>query len=243
MERTRHHDIDVFVTPECFLDGYAATEPYVDTAALRAFGVDDHGDPYLSAAADLARSHGAYLIFGCTHNTQRGPANAAFVFGRDGTVCTVYHKTHLQTHDTKFAAGDRLSIFSTHFGPAGIMICADRRWPETVRSLALQGAPIIFNPTYGMRGGLNEAMMRTRSFESEVYICFCHPNLSLITGPSGEIEARLTSNVDHYLVQEIDLERALIRRRSPSAHLRDMRADLYTVRLPGADEATKREEA
>jgi predicted amidohydrolase len=86
------------------------------------------------------------------------------------------------------------------------MICADRQWPETVRTLALKGAAVIFNPTYGMHGEKNDIMMRVRAYESEVFICFCHPLKSLITGPTGEVEAILTSSSDHYLIHDIDLD-------------------------------------
>ena len=67
------------------------------------------------------------------------------------------------------------------------MICADRRWPETVRALALQGARMIFNPTYGNYGEMNNCLMRTRSFENSVLIAFTHPSQSLITAPRGRI--------------------------------------------------------
>ena len=48
-----------------------------------------------------------------------------------------------------------------------------------MRTLALKGARIIFNPTYGMH---DRHMMQTRSYESEVVIAFCHPAQSLVTG-------------------------------------------------------------
>ncbi|MBN1876360.1 MAG: hypothetical protein JXA33_19200 [Anaerolineae bacterium] len=63
--------------------------------------------------------------------------------------------------------------------------CADRRWPETVHTLALQGARVIFNPIYGMHNDLNRCMLRTRAYESEVCIAFTHPGQALITGPRG----------------------------------------------------------
>ena len=87
------------------------------------------------------------------------------------------------------------------------MICADRRWPETTRTLALKGALIIFNPTYGMCCDLNLAMMRTRAYESEVYIVFTHPQQALITGPEGEIITNINSKSKSYVITEIELEK------------------------------------
>jgi N-carbamoylputrescine amidase len=111
------------------------------------------------------------------------------------------------------------------------MICADRRWPETVRTLALRGARVIFNPTYGMHGERNRQMMQVRSYESEVYICFAHPQQSLITGPKGDVEAILVSNVDHYLIHDLDLRAVDQVRQGRSAHLRDRRPDVYAPGL------------
>ena len=61
-----------------------------------------------------------------------------------------YDKTHCQNTDAKYLEGRSLPVFQSDFGTFGVMICADRRWPETVRTLAAKGARVIFNPTYGM---------------------------------------------------------------------------------------------
>ena len=106
------------------------------------------------------------------------------------------------------------------------MICADRRWPETVRSLTLQGARIIMNPTYGMHGELNLCMMRTRAYENGIYIAFTHPGQSLITGPGGNIVCNNENANQAFTVTEIDLSDALI---DKSGHLRDRRPDVYTL--------------
>jgi predicted amidohydrolase len=85
------------------------------------------------------------------------------------------------------------------------MICADRRWPESARCLRVQGARLILNPTYGMRHLANEWWMRTRSYENQCFICFCHPTVSLVTGPRGEIHAKRSSTRPGLLVTDIDL--------------------------------------
>ena len=94
---------------------------------------------------------------------------------------------HCQTHDLKYTAGGSLPVFGADFGPFGVLICADRRWPETVRTLALKGARVIFNPTYGMHDERNLHMMQTRSYESELFIAFTHPQQALLTAPTGQV--------------------------------------------------------
>ena len=145
----------------------------------------------------------------------------------DGELAGCYDKTHCQTHDQKYLPGQSLPAFDSDFGPFGVLICADRRWPEAVRSLALQGARVIFNPTFGMCDDRNRRMMQTRSFESEVFIAFTHPAQSLLTGPEGEIVCNETPPADDYSITEIDLSQVDAVRARPAAHLKDRRSDLY----------------
>ena len=218
---------DVILTPECFLDGYVVTQPEVDAASLLQYAVDPQTSPYVAAAQEYARAQGCWLIYGCTRRVEQGACNSALVIDRAGDIVGIYDKTHIQTHDVKFLPGQALPVFSSDFGPFGVMICADRRWPETTRSLALGGARVIFNPTYGMHDRRNQNMMQTRSYESEVFIAFAHPGQSLVTGPRGEVVCSRTARAERFSVCEIDLDLVDAVRAGPSAHLRDRRADLY----------------
>lgn len=221
------HDVDVVVTPECFLDGYVCTEDWVTPESIGRFAIDPGDSPYVDAASAWARGHGAWLVLGCLRRSAEGVYNTALIFDRRGELAGTYDKTHCQTHDRKYRAGNRLTTFDSDFGAFGVMICADRRWPETVRSLALQGGRVIFNPTYGMHDERNLWLMRTRSYESEVFIAFTHPQQALLTGPKGEVVANESSESVTYVVNEIDLSEADRVRAGESAHLRDRRPDLY----------------
>ena len=218
---------DVVVTPVCFLDGYVATEPRITSERLREYAVDPSVSPCVKEVSRWAASASAWVIFGCSRLSPAGVYNSALIFDRRGASRGWYDKVHCQTHDQKFIPGDTLETFDSDFGPFGIMICADRRWPETVRSLALRGARIIFNPTYGMHDERNLQMMRTRSYESEIYIAFTHPKQSLLTGPKGEIVCDETGGDSGYSVSEIDLSNVDSVRSGESAHLRDRRPDVY----------------
>lgn len=227
LEDIKTPGIDLFITPECFLDGYVNTEKSIDRKNLSQYGIRDKNDPYLTRIADESRKRNSWFIFGCVHNTPDGPKNAAFIFNREGQVAGIYYKVHLQTHNKKFVPGADLPVFTADFGTFGVMICADRRWPETVRTLALKGAQIIFNPTYGMHDIKNECMMKTRSYESEIFICFCHPLESLITNPLGDVEAHLVSGRDGFLIHDIDLTDVTRARESESGHLKDRVPEIY----------------
>ena len=230
LQQTPFSGVDVLITSECYLDGYVSTEDHVNRDNVAEYSVQDDS-PYLVRAAQIAVQRNCWFVFGCTHDTPLGSKNAAFVFDRRGRIAGRYYKVHLQGTDSKYAAGDALPVFDSDFGPFGVMICADRRWPETVRTLALKGARVILNPTYGMHGEHNMRMMRVRSYESEVYICFAHPQQSLVTGPKGDVEALLVSNTDHYLIHDLDLSIVDQVRSGASAHLRDRRPDVYCLDL------------
>ena len=220
--------VDVVVTSECFLDGYVATEAAVDSEKLRKFAIDPSNDPLVTGVAQWAREASAWFILGCSRSAPDGVYNSALIFDRQGQLHGVYDKIHCQTHDRKFVPGRTLAAFDSDFGPFGVMICADRRWPETVRSLALQGARVLFNPTYGMHDDRNLRLMQTRSYESEVFIAFTHPRQSLVTDPAGKILCNETAPHPAFSITEIDLSEADRVRTGPSAHLRDRRPDCYT---------------
>lgn len=138
----------------------------------------------------------------------------------------MYDKTHIQTHDHKYLPGKHLNVYDSDFGVFGVMICADRRWPETSRTLTLKGARVIFNPTYGMSGDLNLCMMRTRSYENGIFIIFTHPGQSLITGPNGAVVCNDRDENRKYTVTEIDLSKAPA---NAGGHIVDRRPDIYNL--------------
>ena len=221
------HKVDVVVTPECFLDGYVATEDYVNGGNLANYAIDPASSNYVASVTSWAADHRCWVILGCTRLTPEGAYNTALIIDRAGEIVGYYDKVHCQTHDQKFAPGQALPVFESDFGMFGVMICADRRWPETVRTLALKGARIIFNPTYGMHDERNLHMMQTRSYESETFIVFTHPGQALITGPKGEIITNLEAAGETFAVTRLELAEVDRVRAGRSAHLRDRRPDIY----------------
>lgn len=221
------HRPDVVITPECFLDGYVVTGPKVTAESLRKYAVVPDQSAYVQAVQAYARAQGCWVIDGLSRLTPQGVYNSAVVINRGGEISGIYDKTHIQTHDAKFLRGEALPVFASDFGLFGVMICADRRWPETVRTLALKGARILFNPTYGMSDQRNQHMMQTRSYESEVFIAFAHPGQSLVTGPRGEVICNSRKRSERFTLCEVDLNQAEALRAAPEGHLRDRRSDLY----------------
>lgn len=211
-----------FVTPECWLDGYAAADKASTPDRLESVAQDLEGSPYLRRVADEARNRSLFICFGFTSRENGRLYNAAGLWNEAGQRVGVYHKSHLQKHDLQFAAGEHLPAWPTPWGPVGILICADRRWPEAMRVLRLEGARLVLVPSYGFTGDLNEAMMRTRSFENQCFVAFAHPTLSLVTDPKGAVQGKQESEAPGLLVCEVDSTRA-----RDDNHLRDRRPELY----------------
>jgi len=215
---------DIFITPECWLDGYAAPDKESTPERLRTVAQDFESSEYIQRVANEARDRSMMICFGFTSIEDGKIFNTSGLWDAEGNLVGRYHKTHLQTHDLQYSFGEGIPVWPSKYGPLGMMICADRRWPETVRTLRLQGAKLILNPTYGFHNDMNEAIMRTRSFENQCFIAFTHPEESLVTGPKGQILARWEGNEPGVLVCEIDLTLA-----KDDNHIRDRRPELYGV--------------
>jgi len=218
--------VDVVVTPEGFLDGYVSTEKQVSKEGMIQYSIDPKTSTYTRAAAAWAKRNRAWLVYGCIRKADRGVYNTALIFNREGKLFGMYDKVHLQRHDLKYLRGKHLDVYDSDFGKFGIMICADRRWPETSRTLTLKGARVIFNPTYGFHNDFNICMMRTRAYENGIYIIFTHPGQSLITGPKGEVVMNNDDPKKTYTITEIDLDRAMA---TQNNHILDRRPDVYEL--------------
>jgi len=218
--------VDVVVTPEGFLDGYVSTEKSVTKQDMIRYAIDPLESQYALAVSQWARRNKTWVIFGCTRKAADGVFNTALIYNRAGVLVGMYDKLHLQTHDHKYTRGKHLDVYDSDFGPFGVMICADRRWPETARTLTLKGARVVFNPTYGMHGELNLCMMRTRSYENGIYIVFTHPGQSLITDPKGAVACNNEDNDQTYTVTQIDLAKAPANK---GGHIMDRRPDVYKL--------------
>jgi N-carbamoylputrescine amidase len=221
LEIASKNNADIFITPECWLDGYAAADELSTPAKLRTVAQPLAGSPYLDRVAREASERDMYICLGFSSLENGRIYNASGLWDNKGNLRGVYHKTHLQTHDLQYEFGQALPVWDTPWGPLGIMICADRRWPETARTLRLQGARLILNPTYGMHHEANEWWMRTRGFENQCFIAFTHPNVGFVVGPKGNVTAKRDERPG-VLIAEVDLSRA-----KDDNHLRDRRPELY----------------
>lgn len=219
---------DIFITPECWLDGYAAPDEGSTREKLMAVAQPLKGSTYLDQVAALAKQYTMWICFGFSSLEDGKLFNTSGLWNRAGELVGVYHKTHIQTHDVQYDLGMGLPVWDSEWGKLGMMICADRRWPETVRTLRIQGARLILNPTYGMHGEMNLKIMQVRAWENQCFIAFTHPQQSLLVNPKGEAILNVNDEAPGYSITTIDLTEA-----KEDNHLRDRRPELYGVLSAG----------
>ncbi len=117
-------------------------------------------------------------IIGGTHPTKTKSGdirNVSYVFLRDGSVYA-QDKVH-PTPDEKYwwniKGGSRVDTIDTDCGPIGVLICYDAEFPELARSLADQGALLLFVPfcTDERRAYLRvRYCCHARAIENQIYV-------------------------------------------------------------------------
>ena len=101
----RAGEVDVFVTPECFLDGYAVTEADWTAARFAEVAQDVRESGYIRQVREMARASQTHVVFGFTEKRAGYFYNAAMLVNRAGEIVGTYYKTHLQAHDHRFVRG------------------------------------------------------------------------------------------------------------------------------------------
>jgi len=197
---------ELVITPEGALEGYVvndvineedAEKKEVLTKRFTELAEPADGE-YITRLYRLADELDIYLIIG--YLAKEGPNiyNAAMLIGPDGKRIGHYYKSHFwQGYDVNppgYTPGSAFPVFQLGEMNLGIMICADRQFPEVARMLALNGSDLIVCPAYGNYGDRNTAMMRTRAVENQVCLVFTHPHHSLIIGNDGTVIGECNSD-------------------------------------------------
>jgi predicted amidohydrolase len=130
---------ELLVLPDAALGGYLADLRHPDPAALPPALKPD--DPMLEQVAALAREMVVCVGY-CEADGDRR-YNAAVCLTGDG-VLGRHRKVHLPAAEsTAYAPGDTFAAFDTPVGRVGMLIDYDKTFPESARTLALEGAQIV----------------------------------------------------------------------------------------------------
>jgi len=185
------HGAQLVVTTECFLDGYSAEDRTISEENYRALAEPIPGGPYFQRLAVLARELKIYLVAGILETDGKDRFNTAVLIGPDGTLLGKYHKQRMDEERARNTPGKVSTVHDTPFGKMGILICADRRYPDVVRRFRENGAEFLICPSGGMFGSKkNDPMVQARSKENKISIVFVHPAEFLVTNSDGSIQMR-----------------------------------------------------
>ncbi|MEU4236221.1 carbon-nitrogen hydrolase family protein [Actinoplanes sp. NPDC026619] len=129
----------LLVLPDAALGGYLADLRHPDPAALPPALKPD--DPLLAQVAAMARE--MVVCVGYCEADGDLRYNAAVALTGDG-VLGRHRKVHLPAAEsTVYAPGDTFAAFDTPAGRLGMLIDYDKTFPESARTLALDGAQIV----------------------------------------------------------------------------------------------------
>ena len=197
----------------------------------------------LNAVKSIAASHSIWVHGSLPALTDEGIANRSVLISDKGEVTAWYDKAHLFSlvgEERHMASGRSRTLADTPWGPMGLAVCYDLRFPELFRRYAVDGAELIFLPSAFPEPRLAHwrTLIRARAIENQLFMVSCnqvgtkqleHPTTffgnSCIIDPWGEtvIEG---GTEEQLLTAEINLSKAR-EIRNYMRVLDDRRPDLY----------------
>jgi predicted amidohydrolase len=156
---------DLYVLPELFATGYQFSSR---AEVIRLAEPVPTGRTCRRLIA-FARRHRCAIVAGLPERAGQRCYNSAVVIGPDGYL-GCYRKLHLFGEETRWFSPGRKAgaVFTIGLVKIGVMVCFDWFFPETARSLALEGADLICHPANLVLPYCPEAM-RTRSIENRLF--------------------------------------------------------------------------
>jgi predicted amidohydrolase len=168
--------------------------------------------------------------------------NTQILVERDGSIVGRYHKVHIPGHehhepDRPFQHAERyyfepgpegFGVWKAFGGRVGMMICNDRRWPESYRVMGLKGVELILcgyntpihyvpDPSQDILQGFHNALvMQSGAYQNGSWVVGVAKGgveegvdslgQSAIIAPSGQIVAQAYTTGDELLVARCDLD-------------------------------------
>ncbi len=168
--------------------------------------------------------------------------NVQTLVERDGSTVATFRKVHIPGHehhepDRPFQHAERyyfepspdgFGVWRAFGGLVGMMICNDRRWPESYREMGLQGVEMILcgyntpihyvpDPSQDILQGFHNALvMQSGAYQNGTWVIAVAKGgveegvdslgQSMIVAPSGQIVAQALTTDDELIVARCDLD-------------------------------------
>ena len=199
--------------------------------------------PITQPLFDEAKSLGVGFCLGYAELTQNGERfNTQVLVERNGDVVAKYRKVHIPGHETHepdrpfqhaeryyFKPSDEgFGVWPAFGGRIGMMICNDRRWPESYRVMGLQGVEMILcgyntplqyipDPTQDpLQSFHNALVMQSGAYQNGTFVVGVAKGGieegvdsladSSIIAPSGELLAKTSTSGDEVVTATCDLD-------------------------------------
>ncbi len=169
--------------------------------------------PSTEKLGEAARRNRIWVVAGLTERRGDTLFNTAVLLDRAGAIAGAYRKVHLPREEwvQGITPGNEFPVFTTELGAIGIQICYDWFFPEAAACLALNGAEIIFAPTWGTtfpdKDGCveGETVFRVRARDNGVFLIpSVYDGSSLVIDRRGRILAS-TAGKEGLAWAELDL--------------------------------------
>lgn len=260
---------ELVVFPELALTTFFPRWHLTEPAEIDAFFETEMPGPQTRPLFEEAKRLNVGFYLGYAELVRDGAAtrrfNTSILVDRNGVIVGKYRKVHLPGHDRPQPGRDAQHLEKYYFEPGdlgfpvwrtmgavmGMCICNDRRWAETYRVMALQGAEMILL-------GYNTPDDHTGNFDFDALTGFHHRlscqagayqnstwvvatakagieegsrmiGQSMIVAPSGQIVALATSTGDEVVAARCDLDMAAIYRRTIFDFARHREPDNYRL--------------
>ncbi len=232
-------DADLIVLPELALSGYY----FKDKIESLKYAEDPASSVHLDSLINLANINNVHLVVGFAEKQGKQCYNSAALIGPNG-IEHIYRKVHLFNEEKFcFDPGDTPFVINDINGvKIGIMICFDWVFPEVTRTLAMQGAQIICQPSNLVLTFCQQTML-ARCIENKVFAITANrfgvdkrPQGSLkftgksqIVAPGGKLLHRAASQREALFITDINPEDADNKMITEHNHLfSDRRSEFYS---------------
>lgn len=189
--------------------------------------------------AACAEKYGVNILTGTFPEARDGKLyNTCLALNREGKRIARYSKVHLfdafsQKESEFYAAGDELGIADFDFGRVGIAVCYDLRFPEYLRTIALQNVDFLCIPAafYRPRTEHWDILTKAAALDNSLYVmavnqyskhcvgrsCIVDPN-GVVINRASDGEGIIFGTVDPEYQKEVRDSLALFENRRPELY-------------------------
>ena len=180
----------------------------------------------ISRIKDKAKEHNLFII--ATIYEEQAPGvyyDTAMVIDPQGTIMGKYRKTHpaavRSLEKIYFRFGSKYPVFKIKDWKVGIVICYDTYFPESIRSVTLNGAELVVIPFASpyKEDNMRSHTVVTRAYENGIYVAACNKvglegewtlgGDSLIVNPLGKVLAKADKTGGQTYTQQLQHQRRI----------------------------------